>query len=58
MPRREMDSIPDLEDPNVYLLIIKWRIEEAEERLKTAREALDKYLAAKNIEMPDSPTKA
>jgi hypothetical protein len=47
-----MSSIPDLEDPNSYLLIVKWRIEEAEERLKVAREAFDKYLAVKDIEIP------
>ena|SRR6266481_6114163 len=48
-------SMPDLEDPNNYLLIVRWRIEEAEEKLKIAREALDKYLKARNIEMPGSP---
>jgi hypothetical protein len=45
-------SIPDLEDPNSYLLMIKWRIEEAEEKLKIANEALAKYLNAMKIELP------
>jgi hypothetical protein len=45
-------EIPDLEDPNAYLLMIKWRIEEAEEKLRIASKALDKYLKAKNIDLP------
>jgi hypothetical protein len=45
-------EIPDLEDPNVYLLMVKWRIEEAEEKLRIANAALAKYLKAMNIELP------